>query len=104
VAYTAGLHDDLLKRRVAFLFGKTLVGLGCGVLISACQTYISEIAPKSIRGVLLGFYAFTVVRQSRTGLFGFETRDFVLILKNNSHWDTCSPLQLYLPKSQALLD
>ncbi|KAI8241679.1 MFS transporter fmqE [Colletotrichum sp. SAR 10_98] len=34
--------------------------MGCGVLMSACQTYISEIAPKNLRGVVLGFYAFNV--------------------------------------------
>lgn len=48
-------------RRVLFLFAKIIIGMGCGVLMSACQTYISEIAPKNLRGVVLGFYAFNVV-------------------------------------------
>ncbi|KAJ0272770.1 hypothetical protein COL940_010275, partial [Colletotrichum noveboracense] len=47
-------------RRVLFLFAKIIIGMGCGVLMSACQTYISEIAPKNLRGVVLGFYAFNV--------------------------------------------
>ncbi|KAH7008966.1 general substrate transporter [Ilyonectria destructans] len=60
ICYTSALADDVEARRGMFLAGKILVGLGCGVLMSACQTWISEAAPKDMRGVLLGFYAFNV--------------------------------------------
>ncbi|KAF9877076.1 hypothetical protein CkaCkLH20_05342 [Colletotrichum karsti] len=59
-AYTSGMPSGVTERRVLFLFAKIIIGMGCGVLMSACQTYISEIAPKNLRGVLLGFYAFNV--------------------------------------------
>lgn len=62
ICYTSALADDIEARRGMFLAGKILIGLGCGVLMSACQTWISEAAPKDMRGVLLGFYAFNVVR------------------------------------------
>ncbi|KAF4873913.1 MFS transporter fmqE [Colletotrichum siamense] len=59
-AFTSGMPSGTTDRRVLFLFAKIIIGMGCGVLMSACQTYISEIAPKNLRGVVLGFYAFNV--------------------------------------------
>ncbi|TVY64429.1 MFS transporter fmqE [Fusarium oxysporum f. sp. cubense] len=59
-SYTCGMPDDMEARRGLFLFAKIVIGMGCGMLMSSCQTYISEIAPKNVRGVLLGFYAFNV--------------------------------------------
>jgi SP family general alpha glucoside:H+ symporter-like MFS transporter len=59
--YTSGMPGDVTHRRIEFLFGKIIVGISCGVLMSTCQTYISEISPKSLRGLLLGLYPFTLV-------------------------------------------
>ncbi|KAF7553423.1 hypothetical protein G7Z17_g3666 [Cylindrodendrum hubeiense] len=59
-SYTSGMPIDQDHRRGLFLFAKIVVGMGCGVLMSTCQTYISEIAPRNLRGVILGFYAFNV--------------------------------------------
>ncbi|TDZ19341.1 MFS transporter fmqE [Colletotrichum orbiculare MAFF 240422] len=59
-AFTSGMPAGASERRGLFLFAKIVIGAGCGVLMSACQTYISEIAPRNLRGVLLGFYAFNV--------------------------------------------
>ncbi|GKT84481.1 LOW QUALITY PROTEIN: maltose permease [Colletotrichum tofieldiae] len=59
-SYTSGMPDSVMDRRGLFLLAKIVIGMGCGVLMSACQTYISEIAPKNLRGVVLGFYAFNV--------------------------------------------
>ncbi|KAF4976648.1 hypothetical protein FZEAL_6710 [Fusarium zealandicum] len=60
VSYTSSMVVEMEARRGVFLLAKMLIGFGCGILMSACQTYISETAPRNLRGVLLGFYAFNV--------------------------------------------
>ncbi|KAM0332300.1 hypothetical protein ACHAQA_002576 [Verticillium albo-atrum] len=60
VCYVSALPSDIDGRRGTFLVGKILIGVGCGSLMAGCQTWISEISPKSMRGMLLGFYAFNV--------------------------------------------
>lgn len=55
------MPGSVMDRRVVFLFAKIIIGMGCGSLMSVCQTYISEIAPKNLRGVVLGFYGFNIV-------------------------------------------
>ncbi|KAH6669194.1 general substrate transporter [Plectosphaerella plurivora] len=60
ICYISGLPGDTETRRGVFLLGKIIIGLGCGVLMTSCQTWISEVSPKSMRGFLLGFYAFNV--------------------------------------------
>lgn len=52
----------LLGRRLLLLFSKTVTGVGIGVLMATCQTYVSEIAPVKIRGVLLSFFPFIKVQ------------------------------------------
>jgi MFS transporter, SP family, general alpha glucoside:H+ symporter len=63
-SYTSGMPYEADHRRGLFLLAKIIIGFSCGSLMSVCQTWISEAAPKNIRGVLLGFYGFNIVRQS----------------------------------------
>jgi SP family general alpha glucoside:H+ symporter-like MFS transporter len=64
VLYTSDMSDSLNNRRGAFLAGKIVLGVSLGILTSACQTYISEIAPARLRGPLLSMYTlFTVLGQ-----------------------------------------
>ncbi|EGY16394.1 uncharacterized protein VDAG_07558 [Verticillium dahliae VdLs.17] len=43
------------SRRGVLLAGKLVIGLGMGIFMSTCQTYVSEISPPRLRTVLLGF-------------------------------------------------
>lgn len=44
-----------------FLAGKMVNGLSLGMALATGQTYISEIAPLKVRGILLSGYAFCLV-------------------------------------------
>ncbi|KAH6699315.1 maltose permease MAL61 [Verticillium dahliae] len=47
------------SRRGVLLAGKLVIGLGMGIFMSTCQTYVSEISPPRLRTVLLaGSYSF----------------------------------------------
>ncbi|KAK0384053.1 LOW QUALITY PROTEIN: hypothetical protein NLU13_8142 [Sarocladium strictum] len=61
MGYTSYMPESREARRFLMLMAKILLGVGMGVLMSTCQTYVSEIAPAKIRGTLLGFYTFTLV-------------------------------------------
>ncbi|KAJ8108536.1 hypothetical protein OPT61_g8106 [Boeremia exigua] len=50
----------LTGRRVLFLFSKIVTGAGIGVLMTTCQTYVSEISPVKLRGALLAVFPFAV--------------------------------------------
>jgi fucose permease len=43
-----------------FLFSKIVTGAGIGVLMTTCQTYVSEISPVKLRGALLAIFPFAV--------------------------------------------
>ncbi|KAG4442460.1 hypothetical protein IFR05_002062 [Cadophora sp. M221] len=60
LAYTSADVASLDGRRLAFFFAKLIIGVGMGMLMSACQTYVSEVSPPRLRGALLGFFAFVV--------------------------------------------
>lgn len=60
MAYTSPDPADLTGRRVLFLFSKIVTGAGIGILMTTCQTYVSDIAPVKLRGVLLAFFPFFV--------------------------------------------
>ncbi|KAL3304749.1 maltose permease [Colletotrichum asianum] len=85
-AFTSGMPSGTTDRRVLFLFAKIIIGMGCGVLISACQTYISEIAPKNLRGVVLGFYAFNVIPFATQWAFGGVAIIAALLLPESPVW------------------
>jgi hypothetical protein len=61
MAYALADLTDLTGRRTLFLFSKIFIGAGIGILMSTCQTYVSEISPLQLRGALLGFFSFIVV-------------------------------------------
>ncbi|KAH8179184.1 sugar transporter domain-containing protein [Sarocladium implicatum] len=61
MGYTSYMPESREARRVLMLMAKIFLGVGMGVLMSTCQTYVSEIAPAKIRGTLLGLYTFTLV-------------------------------------------
>ncbi|KAH7319367.1 hypothetical protein BKA65DRAFT_529417 [Rhexocercosporidium sp. MPI-PUGE-AT-0058] len=69
-AFSNSFIQDKFGRRVAYIIGgtssgflllrKVINGVGMGMLMSACHTYVSEVAPPRLRGALLGFFAFVV--------------------------------------------
>ncbi|KAH7029631.1 general substrate transporter [Microdochium trichocladiopsis] len=61
LGYTSYMPDSYAGRRTQLLMAKVIVGLGMGILMSTCQTYVSEIAPVKIRGMLLGIYTLVLV-------------------------------------------
>ncbi|KXJ86377.1 general substrate transporter [Microdochium bolleyi] len=61
LGYTSYMPDSYAGRRTLLLMAKIIVGLGMGILMSTCQTYVSEIAPVKIRGMLLGIYTLVLV-------------------------------------------
>ncbi|EEY19513.1 maltose permease MAL61 [Verticillium alfalfae VaMs.102] len=60
LVYVASDVGGVDSRRGVLLAGKFVIGLGMGILMSTCQTYVSEISPPRLRTVLLGFYAFFI--------------------------------------------
>lgn len=64
ICFCAQYPDDILHRRGTFLAGKGVQGVSLGMIMTTCQTYISEIAPPKLRGPLLAFFPiFTLVGQ-----------------------------------------
>ncbi|XWW94608.1 hypothetical protein V2A60_002553 [Cordyceps javanica] len=64
VCFCSQYPDDILHRRGTFLAGKGVQGLALGMMMTTCQTYLSEIAPPKLRGPLLAFFPiFTLVGQ-----------------------------------------
>lgn len=61
IFYMSDRSDSLDHRRGAFLAGKTVLGIALGMLISTCQTYISEVTPTRLRGPLLSIFTFVMV-------------------------------------------
>ncbi|KAH8199174.1 hypothetical protein TruAng_006643 [Truncatella angustata] len=66
--YLSPTLDTLQARRLLLLFGKIILGVSMGILISTCQTYISEISPPKLRGLLLGLFAFTTALAQMVGI------------------------------------
>ncbi|ETS74962.1 hypothetical protein PFICI_13446 [Pestalotiopsis fici W106-1] len=60
ISYSSAFPSDTDHRRIMFLLAKIIIGIACGILLSTCQTYISEIAPIGVRAIVLGFYAFNI--------------------------------------------
>ncbi|KAF2010390.1 general substrate transporter [Aaosphaeria arxii CBS 175.79] len=58
MAFTSPDLKTLVARRVLFLFSKIVTGMGMGILMTTCQTYISDISPVKLRGALLAFFPF----------------------------------------------
>ncbi|CAG1964931.1 unnamed protein product [Fusarium graminearum] len=60
VSFTSCMPATMLNRRISFMMAKFVLGASCGLLMSACQTWISETTPKHLRGFFLSFYGFNV--------------------------------------------
>ncbi|KXJ85381.1 general substrate transporter [Microdochium bolleyi] len=60
VVYVSADHSDVEARRGILLVGKFIIGVAMGVMMSTCQTYVSEISPPRLRTILLGFYPFFI--------------------------------------------
>jgi hypothetical protein len=52
---------SLEARRGALLAAKIILGIGMGILMSTCQTYVSEISSPRLRTILLGIFPLFVV-------------------------------------------
>lgn len=64
ICFCSQYPDEILQRRGTFLGGKGFQGLALGMMMTTCQTYLSEIAPPKLRGPLLAFFPiFTLVGQ-----------------------------------------
>lgn len=59
--YISDQSDSIERRRGVFLGGKIILGVALGMLLSTCQTYISEIAPARLRGSCLAIFTFFMV-------------------------------------------
>ncbi|KAH7386037.1 general substrate transporter [Pyrenochaeta sp. MPI-SDFR-AT-0127] len=55
-----GAHQYASRGDAHFLFSKIVTGAGIGGLMTTCQTYVSEISPVRLRGVLLTVFPFAV--------------------------------------------
>ncbi|KAJ1327003.1 MFS transporter SP family general alpha glucoside:H+ symporter [Microdochium nivale] len=60
VVYVSSDQAGLDARRGVLLVGKFIIGIAMGIMMSTCQTYVSEISPPRLRTVLLGFYPFFI--------------------------------------------
>ncbi|CEJ55689.1 hypothetical protein PMG11_01932 [Penicillium brasilianum] len=52
---------SLEARRGALLAAKIILGIGMGILMSTCQTYVSEISSPRLRTILLGIFPLFVI-------------------------------------------
>ncbi|KAH7114985.1 general substrate transporter [Dactylonectria estremocensis] len=52
---------SLEARRGVLLAGKIILGTGMGILMSSCQTYVSEISSTRLRTILLGLFPLLIV-------------------------------------------
>lgn len=43
-------------RRTQFIVGRVLIGIGQGLALTAGSIYIGELAPQSIRGMIMSFW------------------------------------------------
>ncbi|KAG7130481.1 General alpha-glucoside permease like protein [Verticillium longisporum] len=67
LVYVSSNVGGVDSRRGVLLAGKFVIGLGMDILMSTCQTYVSEISPPRLRTVLLGVYAFFIVKTTPHG-------------------------------------
>ncbi|KAL2851271.1 general substrate transporter [Aspergillus pseudodeflectus] len=60
ITFVASDVDVLNARRGLLVLGKFILGASMGILMSTCQTYVSEISPPRLRTILLGLYPFLI--------------------------------------------
>lgn len=64
ICYVSDLPETADARRGVFLAGKAFLGGAIGMIMTTCQTYMSEVLPPRLRGSLLAFFPiFTLLGQ-----------------------------------------
>jgi MFS family permease len=64
VCFVSNLPPGINARRGAFLAGKGFQGGAIGMVLTTCQTYMSEVLPPKLRGPVLAFFPiFTLLGQ-----------------------------------------
>ncbi|PHH64444.1 hypothetical protein CDD81_4519 [Ophiocordyceps australis] len=64
VSFVSNLPPQINSRRAVFLVGKAIQGGAIGIVMTTTQTYMSEVAPPSLRGPLLALFPiFTLLGQ-----------------------------------------
>lgn len=58
-----------------FLGGKLINAFAMGIALATGQSYVSEISPVRLRGILLSAYAFCMVRTSTTSPANLQLTD-----------------------------
>jgi MFS family permease len=64
IAFVSANPESVETRRGILLLAKFILGMSMGIMMSSCQTYVSEISPPRLRTVLLGFYPFFIVSRA----------------------------------------
>lgn len=67
IAFVSSNPESVDTRRGILLLAKFILGIAMGIMMSSCQTYVSEISPARLRTVLLGFYPFFIVSRAFFG-------------------------------------
>ncbi|KAH7203009.1 general substrate transporter [Fusarium oxysporum] len=60
LTFISGDMSTVGVRRGILLLGKFVIGVGMGIGMSTCQTYVAEISPAKLRTFLLGLYPFLI--------------------------------------------
>ncbi|KAI8411408.1 hypothetical protein FOFC_08002 [Fusarium oxysporum] len=60
LAFVSGDMSTVDVRRGVLLLSKFVLGIGMGIVMSTCQTYVAEISPARLRTILLGLYPFLI--------------------------------------------
>ncbi|CAO3599072.1 unnamed protein product [Absidia cylindrospora] len=61
--------DIACSHSLAFLLGRLFVGIGSGILMVACPSMITELAPATLRGCLVGFFALLTMAGQLSGYY-----------------------------------
>lgn len=89
VMYVSYLPADINGRRVCFMMGKLLQGTSIGGLMSATQTYMSEILPPVLRGSGMALFPAITLLGQLTGaavIYGSLNRSNGYALVFGSQW------------------
>jgi MFS family permease len=111
IIFVSNLPDSKDARRGCFLAGKTVQGFAIGVVVVQSQTYVSEIAPTSLRGPALALFpTFTMLGQLLGAIIIYASSSYdssrSYLTAFGSQWAFSIPpmiLALFMPESPAYL-
>ena len=111
IIFVSNLNDDKDNRRGTFLAGKTVQGFAIGVVVVQSQTYVSEIAPTSLRGPALALFpTFTMLGQLLGAIIIYASSSYdsqrSYLTAFGSQWAFSIPplvLAVFMPESPAYL-